>query len=71
MIYQYNVISTIEQLVLTRRMSSFEVENMQTQYVLSYRIHVYFHDYKLPIETDENIDYEMKMQKSNSTKTWL
>ena len=68
MIYQYNVISTIEQLVLTRRMSLFEVENMQTQYVLSYRIHVYFHDNKLPIETDENIDYEMKMQKAIAQK---
>ena len=38
---------------------------MQTQYkVLSYRIDLYFHDYKLAIEIDENahsdrnIDYE-------------
>ena len=48
-------------------MSSFEGENMQTQYnVLSYRIDLYFHDYKLTIEIDENgqshenIDYDIK-----------
>ena len=34
--------------------------------VLSYRVDLYFHDYKLPIEIDENghsymnIDYEIK-----------
>ena len=27
---------------------------MQTQYVLGYKIHLYFHDYMLPIEIDEN-----------------
>ena len=27
---------------------------MQAKYVLSYRIDLYFHDYKLAIETDEN-----------------
>ena len=44
---------------------------MWTQYnVLSYRITLYFHGYKLAIETDENghkernIDYEMKRQKA-------
>ena len=44
---------------------------MQTQYnVLSYRIGLYFHDYKLAIEIDENwhsdriIDYEIKRQKA-------
>ena len=43
---------------------------MQTQYsVLGYRIDLYFHGYKLPIETDEyghsnkNIAYEVKRQK--------
>ena len=36
-------------------MSSFEGKNMRTQYnVLSYRIDLYFHDYKLTIEIDEN-----------------
>ena len=51
-------------------MSSFEGENMQTQYnVLNYGTELYFHDYKLAIEIDENghsgryIDYEIKRQK--------
>ena len=36
-------------------MSSFKAENMQTQCnVLGYRIHLYFHDYKLEIEIGEN-----------------
>ena len=36
-------------------MTSFEGENMQTQYhLLSYRIDSYFVDYKLPIEINEN-----------------
>ena len=68
---QYDVILTKEQLVLTKIMSSFEGENMQTQYnVLSYTIDLYFHDYKLTIEiyenghSDRNIDYEIKKQKA-------
>ena len=37
-------------------MSSFEGENMQTQYkVLNHRIDLYFHNYKLAIEINENI----------------
>ena len=40
--------------MLARTMSSFELENMQTQYVLGYRIDLYFHDYKLAVENDEN-----------------
>ena len=50
--------------------SLFKGENIQTQYsVLGYGIHLYFHDYKLEIEIDENdhsdrnIDYELKRQK--------
>ena len=53
----------------TKILSSFEGENMQTQNnVLSYRIDLYFHDYKLAIVSDENghsdrnIDYEIKRQ---------
>ena len=68
---QYDVILTKQQSVLTRIMSSIEGENMQVQYnVLSDRIDLYFHDYKLAIEIDENghsdrnIDYEIKRQKS-------
>ena len=52
-------------------MSLFEGENMQTQYnVLGYEVYLYFHDYKLAIELDENwnrdrnIDYKMKRQKA-------
>ena len=66
-IKQHDAILLKEQSVVTKIMSSFEGENMQTQYnVLSYRIDFYFHDYKLAIEIDENghsdgsIDYEIK-----------
>ena len=51
-------------------MSSFEGENMQTQYnVLSYKIVLYCHDNKLTIEisenrhSDRNIGYKIKRQK--------
>ena len=67
---QYDVILTKEQSVLTEIMSLFEGENMLTQCnVWRYRIHLYFHDYKLAIEIDENghsdrnTDYEIKRQK--------
>ena len=53
--------------MLTKITFSFTEENLQTQYsILSYRIELYFHDYKLAIEIDENehndrnIDYERK-----------
>ena len=66
---QYEVIFTKEQSVLTKTMSPFEGENIQTQYnVLSRRIDLYFHDYMLAIEIDENahsdrsIDPEIKRQ---------
>ena len=51
-------------------MSSFEVENVQTKYILSFWIDLCFHDYMLEIEIDENgdsdrsIDYEIKRQKA-------
>ena len=67
---QCNVILTKEQSVLTKIMISFKGENMQTQYnILSYRINLYFHEYNLAIEIDENgqsnrnIDYEIKSKK--------
>ena len=54
-------------------MSSFEGENTQTQYnVLSYRIELYFDNYKLAIEinenghSDRNIDLEIKRQSSRT-----
>ena len=81
---KYDVILTKEQYknILTKVpakiMSSLEGENMQTQHnVLGYRIDLYFHNYKLSIEIDENghsninIDYEKKKTKSNRTRTWL
>ena len=69
-----------EQLVLTKISSSFEGENMQTQYVvLGYSIDLYFHDYKLAIENGQNwyinrnIDYEIKRQKAKNKNlvVWL
>ena len=67
---QYDVILTKEQSVLTKIMSSFKGENMQTQhYVLNSRTDFYFHGYKLSIEIDENghsdrnIDYKIKRLK--------
>ena len=52
-------------------MSSFEGKNLQRQYNVSgYRIDLYFLDYKLAIETDENghsdrnIGYKIKKQKA-------
>ena len=48
---QYDVILTKEQSVLTKIMSPFEGENMQLQYnILSSRIALYLHDYKLAIK---------------------
>ena len=68
---QYDVILTKEQSVLTAMMISTKEENMHTQYkLLSYSIDLYFHDYKLAIEIDENgnsnrnIDQEIKRQKA-------
>ena len=62
---------TKEQSVLKSVMDAFEGENVQTQYsVLGYRIDLYFHEYQLAIEVDENghedimklrnIDHEIK-----------
>ena len=66
---QYVVILTNEQSVLTKIMRSVEGENVKTQYnVLGYRIYLYFHDYKLAIENNENghndwnTGYEIKKQ---------
>ena len=48
-----NAVLIIEQSVLTKIISLFEREYMPTQYkVLSYRIELYFHDYKLAKEID-------------------
>ena len=67
---EYDVSLRKEQPVLTKIKSSFEGENMQTQYnVLNYRIDLYFHVCKVAIKIDENghsdrnIDNETKRQK--------
>ena len=66
---QRDVINAKEKTVINSIKDAFEGENMQTQYtVLTYRIDLYFHKYKLAIEIDElghndrNIDYEIQRQ---------
>ena len=50
----HDVINTKEQTVINSIKYAFERENMQTQYsLLSYRIDLYFHKYKLAVEVDE------------------
>ena len=51
-------------------MTSFERKNRKTQYsAIGYRIDVYFHDYKLAIEIDENGQSDRDID--NSARTWL
>ena len=60
---QYDVILTKQQSVLTKIVNSFEGENMETQNsILSYKIDLYFHDYKLAVEIDKN---------GHSNRNWL
>ena len=68
---QYDVILTKKQSMLKKTKSSFEAKNVKTRYcLLGYRIDLYFHDYRLAIEIDENghsdknIDYEIRRQKT-------
>ena len=50
----HDVINIKEQTVINTIKDTFEEENMQTQYsVLSYRIDLYFHKYKIAVEVDE------------------
>ena len=67
----HDVINTKEQTVINSVKDAFEGENMQTQYsVLSYRIDLYFHKYKLANEVDElghadgNVNNEIERQKA-------
>ena len=71
--YERNGIETIldnDESVPTKIMSSFEGENIQTQYILRYRIELYFDYYKLTTEIDENgqsnrnIDHGINWQKA-------
>ena len=72
---QYDIKLTEEQSVLKSIMDAFEGENIQIQdNVLGYRIHLYFHDYKLAIEVDKKghkdrkFDHEIHRQKSLEKK---
>ena len=65
------MINTKEQAIIHSIIDTFEWENIQIQYsVLGYRIDLYFHEYKLPIEADElgntnrNINNEIDRQKA-------
>ena len=67
----HDVINTKEQSVISAIRDTFEGENMQTQYsVLSYKIDLYFHKYKLAVEVDElghadrNINNEIEKQRA-------
>ena len=60
---QYGIILTKEQLAQTK--IRLKEKAIYTQYsVLSYKIDLYFHDYKLPVDenvySDRNIHYEIK-----------
>ena len=65
------MINTKKQTVINSIKDAFEGENMQKQYIaLGYKIDLYYHKYKFPIEIDElghndrNIDYEIERQKA-------
>ena len=67
----HDVINTKEQTIKNPTKDTFEGENIQTQYsFLGYRIDLYFHEYKLPIEVEElghtnrNINNEIERQKA-------
>ena len=67
----HDVINCKEKTVLESMKDAFEGENIQTQYtVISQRIDLYFHEYKLAIEIDElghndrNIDYDIQRQRA-------
>ena len=65
----HNVINTKQKTIISSIKDAFEREDMQTQYaVIGFRIDLYFHKYKLPIEVDElghndrNIDNEIQRE---------
>ena len=64
-----------ESSVLKSIMETFQGGNMETQYsILTYRVDIYFHDYKLAIEVDEkghndrDESYEKQRQKKIEKK---
>ena len=65
------MINTKEQTIINSIKDTFEGESIQTQYsVLSYRIDLYFHEYKFALEagelehTNRNINNEIERQKA-------
>ena len=66
---EHDIILTKEQSVLKSVIDAFEGENIQKS-VLGYKIDLYFHKYKLSVETDElvhknrNIIQEIQRQKA-------
>ena len=51
---EHDIMKVIEKTMLESLRDTFEGENMQTHYkVLGYEIDLYFHDYKLAVESDE------------------
>ena len=65
------MINTKEQSVISAIKDAFEGEDTEIQYsVLSYRIDLYFHKYKLAIEVDElghadrNVNNEIERQRT-------
>ena len=67
----HDVVNPKEQSVKNSIKAAFEGEDMQTQYsVLSYRIDLYFHKYKLAVEGDElghvdrNVNDEIERQRA-------
>ena len=68
---QYDVILAKDKSVLTKIKSYFERENMQAQYnVLSYRITLFCHGYKVAIKIDEtgHSDTEILITKQKDKK---
>ena len=67
----HDVINSKEQSVISAIKDALEGEDMQTQYsVLSYRINLYFHKYKVAIEVDElghadrNVNNDIERQRA-------
>ena len=68
---EHDIMKVIEKTTLDAIKNIFEGENIQTHYrVLGYEIDIYFHDYKLAVEIDENnhedrnINHEIERQKA-------
>ena len=72
---EHDIMNVAEKTMLDSIKNAFEGENIQTHYrVLGYDIDIYFHDYKLAVETDEkghrdrDISREIERQKGLEKK---